>query len=198
MVRVIRDCASGLIALCVHAQRVPVVDHSPKIIDFGKVRIGAAEQSTIRLYNKSTTNIEIINVTVISVDPVPFTATNTSANIITPDQSADIRVTAALNDTNSHKAFVGIEFRYVDETLQDVRMIECKAEGCEVAENACIAPVFSAGNIFLCLLFFIIIPLIIAVLALFIWIPGVFCTIKKLWFRLNNCSKGNDDPCIVL
>lgn len=198
MVRVIRDCASGLIALCVHAQRVPVVDHSPKIIDFGKVRIGAAEQSIIRLYNKSATNIEITNVNVISVNPVPFTATNMSANIIAPDQSADIRVTAALNDTNSHKAFVGIEFRYVDETIPDVRMIECKAEGCEVAEKACIAPVFSAGNIFLCLLFLIIIPLIIAVLALFIWIPGVFCTIKKLWFRLNNCSKGNDDPCIVL
>jgi hypothetical protein len=199
MVRVIRDCASGLITLCVNAQRVPIVDHSPKIMDFGKVRIGAAEQSIIRLFNKSTRDIEITDVNVISFKPAPFTVSDPPAYYITPDQSADIRVSAAPTDTNSYKAFVGIEFRYYDEkTIHDVRMIECKAEGCEVDENACLAPVFSAGNIFICLIFFIIIPLIMAVLLPFIWIPSVFCKIKQLWFRLKNCSSGNNDTCTVL
>jgi hypothetical protein len=199
MVRVIRDCASGLIALCVNMQRVPIVDHSPKIIDFGKVRIGAVEQSVIRLFNKSTKNIEITNVNVISVNSVPFTATDPSAIIITPNESADIRVTAAPTDSNSYKAFVGIEFRYEDEkTIHDVRMIECTAEGCEVTEDTCLAPVFSPGNIFICLIFLFIIPMIIAVLLPFIWIPSVFCKIKQLWFRLQNCTSGNSDTCTVL
>jgi hypothetical protein len=199
MVRVIRDCASGLIELCVNAQRVPIVDHSPKIIDFGRVRIGASEQSIIRLFNKSTRDIEITNVNVISAKPVPFTVSGPPANYITPNQFVDIRVSAAPTETESYKAFVGIEFRYFDEkTIHDVRMIECMAEGCEVGEDACLAPVFSPSNIFICLTFLIIIPLIIAVLLPFIWIPSVFCKIKQLWFRLQNCNSGNSDTCTEL
>jgi hypothetical protein len=199
MVRVIRDCASGLIALCVNMQRVPIVDHSPKVNDFGKVRIGFSEHSIIRLFNKSTRDIEITNVNIISVDPVPFTVSNPPAYYITPNQSADIRVSATPTDTESYKAFVGIEFRYFDEkTIHDVRMIECMAEGCEIDEDACMAPIFRAGNIYFCLLFSIITSLVIAVLLPFIWIPSVFCKIKQLWFRIQHCTGGNSDTCTEL
>ncbi len=196
MVRVIKDCASGLISLCMNAQRVPIVDHRPKVMDFGKVRIGETEHSIIRLFNKSTRDIEITNINVISVNSVPFAVTHPPANYITPGQFHDIRVSAAPTDTDWVKAFVGIEFRYFDEkTIHDVRMIECSAAGCEVDQDACVAPVFSAGNIFFCILYTIIIPLIIAVLLPFIWIPSVFCRIKQLWFRLQNCTSGNRDTC---
>ena len=199
MVRVIRDCTSGLIALCVNMQRVPIVDHSPKILDFGKVRIGETEHFIMRLLNKSTRDIEITKVNVISVKPVPFTVSDPPAYYITPNQSADIRVSAAPTETESYKAFVGIEFRYYDEkTIHDVRMIECMAEGCEVDEDACMAPVFNAGNIFFCLLFTIINSLVIAVLLPFIWIPSVFCKIKQLWFRIQHCTSGNGDTCTEL
>jgi hypothetical protein len=77
-------------------------------------------------------------------------------------------------------------------------MIECMAEGCEVDEDACMAPVFSAGNIFFCLLFTIITSLVIAVLLPFIWIPSVFCKIKQLWFRIQHCTSGNSDTCTEL
>jgi hypothetical protein len=106
MVRVI----SGLIALCVNMQRVPIVDHSPKILDFGKVRIGETEHFIMRLLNKSTRDIEITKVNVISVKAVPFTVSDPPAYYITPNQSADIRVSAAPTETESYKAFVGIEF----------------------------------------------------------------------------------------
>jgi hypothetical protein len=77
-------------------------------------------------------------------------------------------------------------------------MIECMAEGCEVDEDACMAPVFNAGNIFFCLLFTIINSLVIAVLLPFIWIPSVFCKIKQLWFRIQHCTSGNGDTCTEL
>ena len=199
MTRVIRDCASGLISLCINAQRVPIVDHSPKIIDFGKVRIGSSEHSVIRLVNKSTRDIEITNVNVISVNPVPFTVSDPPQYYIAPDQSADIRVAASPADTEPYKAFVGIEFRYYDEkTIHDVRMIECMAAGCEVDEDACMAPIFRANNIFFCILFTIVTSLVIAVLLPFIWIPSVYCRIKRLWFRIQHCTSGNRDTCTEL
>ncbi|MBW2486186.1 MAG: hypothetical protein JRE72_02110, partial [Deltaproteobacteria bacterium] len=196
MVRVIKDCASGLISFCVNAQRVPIVDHNPKILDFGKVRIGESEHSYIRLYNKSARELELTNVNVISVSPVPFSVTPPSADIIPPNQFIDIRVSAAPTDMNQVKAFVGIEFRYHGEkAIQDVRMIECFAEGCAVEEDACMAPLFSAGNTFFCLLNSIILFLAIAVLLPFIWIPSVHCRIKQMWFRIQNCTSGNSDTC---
>ena len=199
MTRVIRDCASGLVTLCINAQRVPIVDHSPKTIDFGKVRIGSSEHSVIRLLNKSSRDIEITGVNVISVNAVPFTVSEPPGYYITPSQSADIRVSAAPMDTASYKAFVGIEFRYYDEkTIHDVRMIECMAEGCEVDEDACMAPIFRANNVFFCILFSIITFLVIAVLLPFIWIPGVFCKIKQMWFRIQHCTGGNRDTCTEL
>ncbi|NIS17591.1 MAG: hypothetical protein GWN96_15495 [candidate division Zixibacteria bacterium] len=196
MVRVIKDCASGLISLCVNAQRVPIVDHHPKIMDFGKVRIGETEHAFIRLINKSNRELEITNVNVISAGPVPFSVTPPSVSIISANQFIDIRVSAAPTDTNQVKAFVGIEFRYHGEkAIQDVRMIECFAAGCEVEEDACMAPVFSAGNAFFCLLNSIILFLAIAVLLPFIWIPSVHCRIKQMWFRIQNCTSGNSDTC---
>lgn len=62
----------------------------------------------------------------------------------------------------------------------------------------CYAPVFKGSNGLVCLLIAIIYIVIIAILAIFSWIPGIKCYIKKLLFRISHCSRGNSEPCIEL
>ncbi|MGC9781233.1 MAG: hypothetical protein HZR80_18470 [Candidatus Heimdallarchaeota archaeon] len=63
--------------------------------------------------------------------------------------------------------------------------------------HKCYVPVFEGKP---CHCWYIIPGLIFAIMLLiiFIWIPGVWCLIKKFVFRINHCSSGNDYPNIPL
>lgn len=62
----------------------------------------------------------------------------------------------------------------------------------------CYAPVFAGSNPLVCLFLTIAFILVVVVLLLFAWIPGVWCTIKKLLYRIAHCNSGNNDPCVEL
>lgn len=62
----------------------------------------------------------------------------------------------------------------------------------------CYAPVFEGSGALTCFFKAIVYLLLIAILIIFSWIPGVRCTIKKLLFRIKNCCSGNSDQCIEL
>ncbi len=67
----------------------------------------------------------------------------------------------------------------------------------------CSAPLFSGTGsgwlgALICFFRSFAIILSIIVLYLFTWIPGIHCVIKRLWYRLANCRKGNKDPCARL
>lgn len=62
----------------------------------------------------------------------------------------------------------------------------------------CLAPVFKGANVLSCFIMAIIYLVVIVVLILFSWVPGVLCTIKGLLFRIRHCRRGNSNPCIGL
>ena len=62
----------------------------------------------------------------------------------------------------------------------------------------CYAPVFAGSNLLVCLFLVIAYLLVLIILLVFAWIPGVRCTIKKLAYRITHCSSGNSDPCLEL
>lgn len=66
-----------------------------------------------------------------------------------------------------------------------------------VTKGKCYAPVFEGKP---CHCWYIIPGLILAIIVLFpfICIPGVWCLIKQLAFRISHCASGNDDPNIPL
>lgn len=62
----------------------------------------------------------------------------------------------------------------------------------------CKAPVFKKNNVLVCAILTVVYTILIALLAFFFWIPGVYCLIKQYNFRIKNCMKGNSDPNINL
>ncbi len=64
-------------------------------------------------------------------------------------------------------------------------------------EKTCKAPVFAKSNIIACILLWLSSPLIIAILILLAPFIGT-CPLLQFLFRLRNCSRGNDNPCITL
>ena len=62
----------------------------------------------------------------------------------------------------------------------------------------CYAPVFSGSNWLECLLRLILYIIVLAILVIFAWIPSVRCAMKQIVFRIQNCGKGNANPCIEL
>lgn len=64
--------------------------------------------------------------------------------------------------------------------------------------GSCYAPVFEPSGCIPCLLLALVYAIAIIILSLFAWIPAVRCRIKQLRFRMQNCGKGNRNPCIEL
>jgi hypothetical protein len=66
-------------------------------------------------------------------------------------------------------------------------------------KGKCYAPVFKGtNNVIACIFLRIIYALVIALLVLFIWVPGVACRIKQYIFRMRHCLEGNENPEIEL
>lgn len=62
----------------------------------------------------------------------------------------------------------------------------------------CYAPVFKPAGCIPCLVLILVYAFVIAILSLFSWIPGVRCRIARYRYRIQNCGKGNADPCVPL
>jgi len=62
----------------------------------------------------------------------------------------------------------------------------------------CYAPVFKPSGCIPCLVLIFVYAFVIAILSLFSCIPSVRCRIKQLRYRMQNCGKGNSDPCVSL
>jgi hypothetical protein len=108
-----------------------------------------------------------------------------------------IRV-AAGPSAPKHALYVqaGIHAREWGTVVRDVRIVRCTLTGCSVASGACVAPTFRATQSSLaCLLLAIVYSIVIAVLAIFAWIPSINCRIRQVAFRIAHCRDGNADPC---
>jgi hypothetical protein len=64
--------------------------------------------------------------------------------------------------------------------------------------GACYAPTFAPSGCIPCLVLMIVYIIVIVILSLFAWIPGVACRIKQLRYRMQNCGRGSTDPCVAL
>jgi hypothetical protein len=197
MIHVIHDCASGLTELTINADRVPNVTISPPTLDFGRQRSGTAKSVSFSIHNQGQKVLLISSVSVLADNAGVFAATSSAATL-QPGQSTVLAATSTPANAGQFEAFVAVDFVHEGDTVADVRMIPCKVDVCSVPPNACVAPVFEPLGLVICMLLYMTIPLILAFLSLFIWIPGVACLIQQLLFLLQNCASGNSDPCIVL
>lgn len=198
MIHIIRDVSAGLAALFVNLDRIPIAEHAPATIDFGKVRIGAPKVRTVTVANRGVRTFAVGPASL--VGPAgPFSTGTPSAASLAPAAVTTVSVTAAPLNTAFAVGHVAVEFQYEGESVRDVRMVRCTAQGCTVPDGVCVAPTFTATtNAILCFWRVIVNLVLILALALFAWLPSVRCTIKQLWFRIVHCRKGNDDPCLVL
>jgi hypothetical protein len=68
-----------------------------------------------------------------------------------------------------------------------------------VFKPTCVAPTFGpTTNGFACFLVTLVLALVVFLLSFESWNPQIECTRKRLRFRIQNCSVGNDDPCLDL
>lgn len=198
MVRIMDDCASGLTALLLQADSVPIVSVTPNPLDLGKQRLGTQKNGVVGLKNLGPEVTTIASVSIIADPNSTFSAALPSPPGVATGETRSITVTSNPTTTGAQQALLQVEFHHQTGGFRDTRVVNCKVNVCSVPKNACVAPVFDKMNIFACLLLYISIPPAVAALSLFIWIPGILCLILRLIFILNNCGKGNDDPCIVL
>lgn len=197
MIHVIRDVAAGLTALLLNVDRIPIVECTPAVLDFRRVRVGTTRHRAITLANRGVRAFDIGTVALIGAAG-PFTAGPPSQSHLEPGEQASIPVDAAPVDTSRAKGRVAIEFAFPGETVRDVRIVPCEVRGCTVSDDACVAPTFRPAGWLVCLGRLLVYGSMIIALALFAWIPSVMCTIRKLLFRIRHCSAGNDDPCRTL
>lgn len=198
MLRVMDDCAAGLTTLLLKADTVPIVVIAPNPLDLGKQRTGTTKNAVIGVTNRGPQPSVIANVTLIENTNGVFSVTSPSPPGVATGETRSIVVTSNPNVTGMQHALLQIEFHHQAGGLRDTRVVTCKVDVCSAPAKACVAPVFGKMNVFECLLLYLTVPVLIAALSIFIWIPGILCVILRLIFLLNNCSKGNDDPCIVL
>ena len=194
----IRDVAAGLTQLLLTVDRIPIVSHAGGTLDFGRVRVGTTRHLSITLTNRGVRAFDIGTVS-LTGNAGAFSVGDASQSHLAPGQSATIPVHAAPSDAQRSRSRVAIEFAYANDVIHDVRIVPCTVRGCTAPDDACLAPVFPPQpNSLFCAFRAIGYGLLIAALILFAWIPGVWCTIKQLRFKIRHCRAGNDDGCRVL
>ncbi len=199
MVNIMQDVSAALTELSLTADTVPLVAVSPTELAYGRVRIGTSRTKTVRVENRGP---RAITISTVLVEPpgaaavyAPSPATVTS---LAPGAGVTLSVTFAPTTIGAVPGTLVVEFHEVAQALRDVRSVRLKAEGCQAPAGACYAPVFEPQSPLACLLLAIVLLPVIALLVLFSWVPGVSCTLKQLLFRLQNCTRGNDDGCRTL
>ena len=197
MIHIIRDVAAGLTSLLLNVDRIPIARCTPMPLDFARVRVGTTKRRNITFANRGVRAFDIGTVGVIGATG-PFSVLQPSQTHLNPGEQATIPVDAAPIAVGPVSSRVAIEFAYPNETVRDVRIVQCSARGCTVAAGACVAPTFAPAGWLTCLGRLIVYGAIIIALAIFAWIPSVLCTIKQLMFRIQRCRTGNSDPCRAL
>ena len=208
---VIHDVSAGLIGFCDLATRIPIINVEPITLDFGKVRIGQSKNLSVKLSNLGFNSLIIENSEIEDeYVPSPFTKGAFTPAIVQPTHTAIVDILfSPLNNDEVSSSLVVI-FYHDNETIpleqiKDVRVVKIKGQGCDVPDNTCTAPIFEANNWAICLLGLILSPAVLFVFLLLIAILGwtpfgsqIICSFKRYLFRLENCSTGNSNPCIIL
>jgi len=200
MTQIIKDVSAALTELCLWADRVPLLEIAPARLAFGRVRLGTARTRGFTVRNLGATPAAV---SAIAIEPASavgrYAVAPAAVASIAPGASLSVSVTFTPSAAGPLPAGAAVEFHEVGQpALRDVRSVALVAEGCAAAKGACYAPVFEASSWLVCLLLWIVLLPVIALLAIFVWIPGVACTIKQLLYRLRHCGDGNDDGCVAL
>jgi len=196
---VIQDVSAGLMELCIQANRVPRVRVEPHTLDFAKVRVGTGKVRSVTVKNRGPLTVEVTSIVV--EDPAgtgAFTAQVTAPLTVAGETTVSIPVRFGPGIPGAQSADLVLLLRNQGETLEDVRRVELVGNACSVPKNACVAPVFEASSPFACMWMNVSRLMLIILLMMLAWIPGVMCAIRKLQFQMKYCTRGNDDPCIVL
>lgn len=195
MSNIILDVSAALIELCLVAQDLPLVDATPDPLDFRNVRTGTTKTAFVTIRNRGVGSVELVNV---AASGAGFGSAVATLGPIAEGASAQLPVTFTPPAAGAASGLVAFEFRQPGGALVDRAEVRLAATGCTLGAKACAAPVFGPINIIVCILMWIVAPIVLALLALFSWIPGVRCAIRQYTFRLSNCLTGNDDPCRAL
>lgn len=198
MVNIVHDISAALTELCLAANRVPIVTVSPARLAYGRVRVGTSRTMTVRVQNRGPRAVAISSVVVEPAGAVGWSWTPGSVASLAPGAGVTLSVTFTPTNAGPVPATLVIEFLELGQPLRDVRPVALVAEGCVGPAGACYAPVFEPQSWLACLALTIVLLPVIALLTLFIWVPGIRCTIKQLLFRLQHCHQGNDDSCRTL
>jgi hypothetical protein len=192
MDNIIKDISAALIELCLVAQQIPLLQRSPDPLDFGKVRTGTTKSLSVTVRNVGVGGAELFS---IQATGAGFATTVSTLGPIAEGAAVQVPVTYAPTIVGAQQGRLSFQFRQPGSALSDIAHVRLQGIGCTVEKGACTAPVFEPAHWLVCLFLWIAALPVIILLILLSWIPGVKCALKRLLFRLNNCSSGNSDPC---
>ncbi|OFY62530.1 MAG: hypothetical protein A2Y71_10415 [Bacteroidetes bacterium RBG_13_42_15] len=195
MTEIIMDVSSALIELCLTAQELPLTNKTPDPLDFKTIQLGTTKTIQLRLDNLGIGAVELFN---IQIQGTGFSINLTTLGPIQEGDHSFIPVTFVPPANGPATGKLIFKFRKPGVTTEDIADVQLLAAGCSVPKGSCTAPVFSPSNWFVCLLLAIAAPAVILGMLILIWIPGMLCALKRFIFRVQHCTQGNDNPCIVL
>lgn len=192
MENIIQEVSAALIELCRAASDTPLIDKTPNPLNFGLVRIGTGKLLLLTVRNVGVGSIEL---TSIQAQGAGFSTTIGSVASIPEGGSAVIPVSFAPTPNGPVTGRLSFQFKRSGGVLVDVDSVALMGAKCSVSNQDCVAPVFGGSGWLGCLLLASVLWPVIALMSLFIWIPGVRCAVLQLWFRIRNCREGNTHPC---
>jgi hypothetical protein len=199
MTPVILDVCSALTELLKIVPSIPLVVVQPNPRSLGRVRVGTFAERAIRLRNLGSEPVTVGPASVDASDPPgAFELAGSLPVTAAPGETVAVPVRFTPQGDGPASGTVSLRFHVAGESIEDVRMVGLLGEGCEVAEDACVAPTFAPSSPLGCLIMYLTAPVVILLLLATIWLPGGRCRYDSYMFRLRNCREGNGDPCIEL
>ncbi len=196
MVEIIKEVSSALLQLCLAVDKVPKLQISPAALDFALVSQGTSKSLVLSLTNLGTSVAKLVSVDIeAGPDAGAFNGVITGSVTVRPGKTRKVTATFAPNAVRSFTGFLLVKVQNPAVAWQDVIRVSMTGSSCALRGDACAAPVFAPMNFIQFLVMVIMLSVVIALLLLFIWIPGVACQVRQLLYILNHWSEGNGDPC---
>src|SRR6266581_95232 len=198
MVNIIEDVSAALTELCLAADRLPILDVSPRQLNFGRLQVGTSRNRSVQLTNRGARSLTVAAVSIEAGPNAALFTLGAAPATLAAGATGTVPVTFTPVAAGARGARLLIEFFEPGQAVHDVWVVPLAGDACVPVPGTCYAPVFGATNGLVCLVLFIVLIPVIVLLALFSWIPSVRCALNQLLFRLRNCGDGNDDACIPL
>jgi len=200
MTSIITDISAGLCELILQAERLPLLEVAPCMLDFGLVRLGHTAHLPLTIRNEGTTPVNVAELVFQIPDSGNALGFNFTPNTpLAPDATLQVDVTYTPTTPAVARARIMVTFARPGETVTDNRLVDLIGEGCDAPAGNCYAPVFNPLPFIVCLLLMIITPFVIAAMAIGLCLrPGAYCALLRYLYRVTHCTTGNHDPCIRL